>query len=201
MERAPDNAGPSDRELLATARHGRGADERERATTLLLSRHQRRVYIWCYRLVRDHERALELAQDVLVSAWRSLDGFEERARFSSWLFALARNRCLSELRRRRPQVDPEFDLDALGDDRPNPEDVLLARLDEESMLALVRDELEPVEQEALWLRCYEGMPVEAITEVLGVKESTGARAVLQRARRKLRAAMRRRDTREAGLGG
>jgi len=37
--------------------------------------------------------------------------------------------------------------------------------------------------------------------VLGVKESTGARAVLQRARRKLRAAMRRRDTREAGLGG
>lgn len=200
MESAPDIREPSDGELLAAARDGRDEGERDRAIACLLSRYQRRVYVWCYRLVRDHERALELAQDVLVNAWRSLDRFEERARFSSWLFALARNRCLSELRRARPRLDPEFDFDALSDGRPNPEESLLARLDEESALVLVRDELQPLEQEALWLRCYDGLPVEAITEVLGVTELSGARAVLQRARRKLRAAIRRRDERQGVVG-
>lgn len=201
MDSAPEHCEPSDLELLETARRSRGA-ERERAESRLLARHQRRVYVWCYRVLRDHERALDLAQDVLLSAWRNLDGFEGRARFSSWLFALARNRCLSELRRTAPARALECDLDALTDERPGPEDELLAKLDEESTLALIREKLEPQEQEALWLRCFEGLSVDAITEVLAVREASGARAVLQRARRKLRAARRQeRDLAEgAGAG-
>src|SRR5262249_62396725 len=61
----------------------------------LLGRYQGRVYLWCYRYVRDHDRALDLAQDALLSAYRALATFQGRSRFSSWLFAIARNRCLT----------------------------------------------------------------------------------------------------------
>jgi len=187
-----------DEELLRLALEATSPRERDLALTRLLTRHQRRVYLWCYRLVRDHERALELAQDVLVNAWRHLDSFGGRSRFSSWLFALARNRCLSELRRSRPAFSATFDLDALHDTGGDPERHLLERLGEQELLDLIRDELDAQEQEALWLRCFDGVPVDAITEVLGVRESSGARAVLQRARRKLRAALDRRGGHELG---
>lgn len=196
MDNKPDSREPSDEVLLEAALRARGVGERELAVTQLLTRHQRRVYVWCYRLVRDRERALELAQDVLVSAWRHLDTFDRRSRFTSWLYALARNRCLSELRRASPAFASGFELDRLCDGRGDPERRLLEQLGEEELLVLIRDQLDALEQEALWLRCIERLPVESITLLLDVRESSGARAVLQRARRKLRVALDRRDLTE-----
>jgi RNA polymerase sigma-70 factor (ECF subfamily) len=182
----------TDEQLLARAcATGAGADPR-RAASALLSRYQRRVYAWCYRHLRDEERARDAAQEVLLSAYRSLGSFGGRSRFSSWLFSIARNRCLSELRRPELLVDEEADALAAVSPEADPERRLLERLDEQAILDLIRDCLEPREQDAIWLRCFERMPVETITEVLGIEEATGARAVLQRARRKLRRALARR---------
>ena len=77
---------------------------------------------------------------------------------------------------------------------------LLAGLAMALLCGCIRDELEPQEQEALWLRCFEGLSVDAITEVLAVREASGARAVLQRARRKLRAAWRQKQDLAEGAG-
>jgi DNA-directed RNA polymerase specialized sigma24 family protein len=65
----------------------------------------------------------------------------------------------------------------------------------------MRSHLAPLEQEALWLRCVERMPVDEITRVLGIEGSTGARAVLQSARRKLRAVLDRAHAAEAARNG
>ena len=88
-----------------------------------------------------------------------------------------------------PKRVKEADLDGLAARGQDPEQAYLDRLDEETVLGLIRNHLEPQEQEALWLRCFERMPVDAITEILGINEASGARAVLQRARRRLRAAL------------
>jgi len=197
MDNKPDMREPCDEELLEAALRARGVGERELAVTRLLTRHQRRVYAWCYRILRDRERALELSQDVLVSAWRHLDTFDRRSRFSSWLYALARNRCLSELRHASPAFARGFDLELLCDGHGDPEQRLLEQMGEEEVLELIRGRLDALEQEALWLRCIEGLSVEAITMLLDVQESSGARAVLQRARRKLRTALDHRDWPEA----
>ncbi|MFO7654184.1 MAG: sigma-70 family RNA polymerase sigma factor [Candidatus Krumholzibacteriia bacterium] len=183
----------TDRNLLEQARDQSRPREARRAEAELLGRYREHVYVWCLRYVHDHERALELAQDVLLKAHQRLDSYRGPAPFHCWLFAVTRNRCFDELR--RPPLlreDPLELADRVPDDR-TPDRLLEERLDEEALLLLIRETLDPLEQQALRLRCFERMPVDAITAVLGVTERSGARAVLQRARRKLRAALRRRE--------
>ena len=110
-------------------------------------------------------------------------------RFGAWLFTIARHRCLSELRRRRIPLAENAVLEMVADTAPAPDEALERSLAVENLLNLVRDTLTAEEQNALWLRCYEGLPVDVITQRLGLDQKTGARGLLQRARRKLRAAL------------
>jgi RNA polymerase sigma-70 factor (ECF subfamily) len=132
---------------------------------------------------------MDMTQEVLLTAFRKLNSFEGRSEFGSWLFAIVRNRCLSELRKPSLLWDGEIELDRLPASQADPEQSYIEEMDEKKVLTLIGEHLEPREQEALWLRCFEKMPVDTITEVLGIKEATGARAILQRARRKLRRAL------------
>jgi len=182
----------SDEDLVRRAQQDPAGTAGRRAACALLERYQERVYLWCYRRVRDHELALDLAQDTLLSAYRGLSGFQGRARFSSWLFAIARNRCLSQRRSRSWEREEDADLDLLPGPAGDPGEAVVERQEEERLLALVKRHLEPVEQDALWLRCFEGLPVGEITGLLGIRQPSGARGVLQTARRKLRAALERR---------
>jgi RNA polymerase sigma-70 factor (ECF subfamily) len=168
------------------------------AASAVLGRYQNALYLWCFRYVRDHERALDLVQETMLGAFERMDGFAGRARFSSWLFAIARNRCLNAIRRARPLEDGEDALDAVTEPGPSPDQGMVETEDEERILRLIRDELDPIEQRALSLRCFEQLPVDDITRMLGVEGETGARSVLQSARRKLRAALAREDP---GYGG
>jgi RNA polymerase sigma-70 factor (ECF subfamily) len=175
--------------LLRAAQADPDSAAAKRAASQLLSRYEDRVYAWCYRVVRDHDRALELAQEVLISAYRNLKAFRGHSRFSCWLFSIARNRCVSELRRPGLLVDEERDPDSLVGGGPDPAQELEEKLDEEAILDLVRKHLQPQEQQVLWLRCIDRMPVESITEMLGIRQASGARGVLQSARRRLRVAL------------
>jgi len=177
----------SDARLVAEARRDPDGKRGRDAAELLLSRYRGRVYLWCYRVVRDHELALDMAQEALILAWRALPRFDERAQFSSWLFAIVRNRCLTALRPRKLSRDEAVDPDALLADGEDPLDRVAWTQEEDAVLELIRQELEPLEQEVLWLRAVERVPVDEITRMLAIPSASGARGVLQSARRKLRA--------------
>jgi RNA polymerase sigma-70 factor (ECF subfamily) len=186
LERKQARDWPDDR-LVELAR-GEAGEASRQAAGELLGRYQERVYRWCYGRLRNHETALDLSQDVLVSAYRSLDSFDGRARFSSWLFAIARNRCLNALR--RPALfEEDVDLEAMPDGGQGQDSELAAYEDEEKLLGLIAKALPPLDRQVLWMRCVEKMPVDNITRLLDIPETSGARAVLQRARRRLRAAL------------
>ena len=179
----------SDEELVRLAQTDPQGSLGQSAASELFERYQERVYLWCLRRVQNHDRALDLAQDVMLSAYRGLARFEGRSLYSSWLFAIARNRCFRALRRPRLLWDEEAELEDLADQQLGADRLIEDRQEEELVLRLMRQVLEPQEQTALWLRCGEQLPVEEITRRLKLSSSSGARGLLQTARRKLRAAM------------
>jgi RNA polymerase sigma-70 factor (ECF subfamily) len=184
-----DRVTATDHELVLAYQRSPESAPGRRAADLLLDRYRRRVLLWCRRLIRDPDLAEDLAHDALLGALRSLSAYDDHGDFASWLFMVTRNRCLSELRRRRLCFVDGRQLERLADAGPRPDQVYERKLLGGSLDRLLRDALEPVERDALWLRCWEGLPVSVITRQLHITESTGARAVLQRARRKLRRAM------------
>jgi RNA polymerase sigma-70 factor, ECF subfamily len=182
-------AGTSDEGLvLAYQEDPRGAVGRQ-AVALLLGRYRKQVLIWCGRYVRDRERALDLAQEILLRAYSNLADYHEQEKFSAWLFIITRNYCLSELRRKKlPLAEPGV-LDFLADPGQSPAEVLEEKMVVDEFRSLVCSVLTRQERDALWMRCFEAMPVDAITHQLGISGVTGARAILQKARRKLRRAL------------
>lgn len=179
----------SDARLVEIFQADTEAAEGRSAASELLRRYQRAVYLWCFRYVKEHEHALDLAQDVLLSAYRALPSFRGDAKFSSWLFAMARNRCVNALRRGNVFLELEVVEDTLADRGPMPDIEMEEREGEERVLRLIADTLDPIEQRAIWLRCAERLPVEEITLLLNLDSGSGARGLLQTARRKLRAAL------------
>jgi RNA polymerase sigma-70 factor (ECF subfamily) len=184
-----DIAKPSDLDLVRTVQAGAHSAAGRNAAEELFSRYRKPVYLMCYRYVKTHENALDVSQDVLLKAYERLDTFDGRAEFSSWLFTIARNRCLNALRSVKLWQDDGSDPEYIPDPGASPDQLVEDRENEERVLELMKTALEPIEQKALWLRCFEKVSVDEITGLLGIESASGARAVLQKARRKLRAAL------------
>ena len=85
--------------------------------------------------------------------------------------------------------DDDAALESLADERPGPQERYEQDEDEARLLALMQEHLTLEERQALWLRGIERMTVDDITRRLGLQGATGARGLLQTARRKLRAAL------------
>lgn len=165
------------------------------ATDRLLRRWQGRVYGWCVRQLGDRERALDVMQEVLVSAYRGIATIEDPARFPGWLFSITRFRCISEIRRRGPKWEGDEVLDGLATDTDGPEQALARGVDDARVREAMETALDDQEKLAILLRYWEGLPVDEVTRLAGITGASGARGLLQTARRKLRAALGRRTGR------
>lgn len=165
------------------------------AADRLLRRWQGRVYGWCVRQIGDRERALDVMQEVLVSAYRGMATIEDPARFPGWLFSITRFRCISEIRRRGPKWEGDEVLDGLPTDTDGPEQALARGIDDARVREAMDSALDEQEKLAVLLRYWEGLPVDEVTKLAGITGASGARGVLQTARRKLRAALGRRPGR------
>ncbi len=83
----------------------------ETAFNRLVLRWEGTVFNLALRMLQDHDEAAEVSQDVFLSAFRSIGRFRRRSRFSTWLYRIAANKCLTRLERspRRRQVPLEAD--------------------------------------------------------------------------------------------
>ncbi len=157
----------------------------------LFSLHQPRIFRLCLRMVGDPERANELAQDAMLTAYRKLPDFRGDAAFGTWIYGIAKHLCLNAIRRRAEVLSVDGVIEV--NDRTHGALRQLREKERETLVTeAARAVLDPLEQEAVFLRYVEGMPQDRITEVLELKDKSGARGLLQRCRRKLQRELRER---------
>lgn len=167
----------------------------EAAFTELVRSHQERVFGLTLRMLGDRAEAEDLAQEVFVTVFKSIDGFRGDSRLSTWLYRVTINHCKNRLKylgRRGRGAQREFD-----DDRAHagpsgtvariagPEAQLQGR-EAERIVQRALAELPDEQRELVVLRDIESLSYEEIREITGLVEGT-VKSRLHRARLALHA--------------
>ncbi|MCB9758618.1 MAG: sigma-70 family RNA polymerase sigma factor [Alphaproteobacteria bacterium] len=156
------------------------------AAERLLSAQIDRLYAVCFSVVRQPETAAELSQEALLRLHRSLHRYRGDCSWNTWTYRVARNLCLNWLEKMReePGADPTRLIEPTG----TPLDLTAAGERSVAVQAALDTALDEEERTAVRLHYEAGLSVNEVTEEMGLTNRSGARGVLQRARRKLRAA-------------
>src|SRR5215471_17146947 len=99
----------------------------------LFMRHRKNIYFSCRRFFGEPRAAEDATQETFLRAWRNMGAFQG-GDFSSWLMRIARNICIDEYRKNRPETPIEETTESM---RPG----FLAHLDETIMAERIRQEI------------------------------------------------------------
>lgn len=155
----------------------------------LYRRHRDPIYRYLLRGLNDAERTRELFQDVWMSVVRSREGWEPRAKFSTWLYRLAHHRLVDEYRSTRPPTESlEDDLPVAAPEHLHPESAALGQQRLQRVLQAVQG-LPAEQRQAFLLKEEAGLSLEEIGSVTGAGRETvksRLRYALARLRQELR---------------
>ena len=169
-----------DKELLKRALNGDISAFEE-----LVSSNEKRIYNLCYRMMKNEQDAQDMAQEALIKAWRNLRNFNLKAAFSTWLYKIAINTCLDELRKRKNNTQSIENLKEKGH---TIKDEKTQNFTEDSDLRYgitqAMDKLKPKEKLIVVLKDVQGYSYEEISEILNCPVGT-VRSRLSRSRNKL----------------
>jgi RNA polymerase sigma factor (sigma-70 family) len=141
------------------------------ALDLLFRRHHERVHALCARLTSDAAAADDLVQETFLRVLRFARSFEQRARFTTWLYRIARNVCLDHIAQERRRT-------ALGLVEPAP--VMLNSDPRLDVLERALRCLPPATREVIVLSRFHDLPYDELAAVLGCSEGA-ARVRVHRA--------------------
>ena len=172
------HTGPTDAELI-----GRIIQGEQSLFALLVERYRSYVFTLTLRQMGNREDAEEVAQDVFVKAYRSLADFRGEARFSTWLYTIARTCCISRLRTRKPA---SATLDGLRE--PHAEDRILEHRSRHETVNRAIRLLGPEDAQVVTLFYQAEQSLEEIGRIMGLETNT-VKVRLHRARGRLKDVM------------
>ena len=143
------------------------------------------VYTICMRMLTNEADAEEAAQDIFIKAFRSIQTFQEKSKFSTWLYRISYNHCISVIRSRVKMIDlvdevPDSEVDEQAINGLNN----LAIKDREEHVRNAIEALAETDAVLIMLFYYDELSLEEITEVTGLTNNN-VRIKLHRARKKL----------------
>jgi RNA polymerase sigma-70 factor (ECF subfamily) len=166
----------ADEELATSAQAGSLSDFEE-----LVHRYEGRIFRFVTNSFHNRADAQEVTQEVFVTAYFNLRKFNVQRSFATWLFTIARRKCIDRHRASRSAMQdqvPELP------DANDPSSLLVEREARQQLWVTARRIMPELQFQALWLRYAEEMSVEAIARVLG-RTKIHVKVLLFRARTRL----------------
>ncbi len=196
---ARERADREDTELMTRFKAGDA-----RAFEALLARHRRGVFNFCLKMLANRAAAEDAMQEVFLRVVRSAKDWQRQAKFTTWLYTIARNHCVDAIRRNTHRKtasldhafnDQEGDGTPLGERVADEEGISPDRGAESArmrhLLASAIADLPAEQREVFVMREHAGLPFKEIAEVVGIPENTAKsrmRYALEHLRDRLRAA-------------
>jgi len=157
----------SDLELIQEFKNGSN-----NAFNLLVLRYQEKIYWVVRRMLPDHDEADDVVQEVFVKVYRSIGSFKGDSSFYTWLYRIAMNLSLNEIRRKKTRRTFSLDDSTMQHESTDP--LPVEQLEKEEQTRLIKAAIErlPEKQKKVFiLRYYEELPYEQISKIL--KTSVG----------------------------
>lgn len=172
----------------------------EAAFDVLFTRWGGRLLGYLQRMVSDAATAEELTQEAFIRVYRARERYEAESKFSTWLYRIATNLALNELRRpnrKRPHSsrDDEDTKLVLVSPAPRPDASADARLAASDLLTEL-DALPERQRVALWLTAVEGHSYAEVAQTLDATEKS-VKSLVHRGRAALVASRKQRESEEA----
>ena len=170
----------------------------QRAWELIVRQYWRKVFNVAYKFVGRHDEAEDLTQDIFLKIFKSLDTFDRRANFQTWLISVSRNLCIDHyrsVRKERETIDRDVDAGELTPAAPDPSP--MAALEQRDRVLLLRQALAALPDSlrtAVLMRDIQELSYQEIADTLRLPEGTvksrinRGRSELARQVRKLRGA-------------
>jgi RNA polymerase sigma-70 factor, ECF subfamily len=143
----------------------------------LVERHRSMVYRVAYQFAGNHHDAEDIAQDVFIKVYRSLDRFRQDAQLTSWMYRIVMNACIDHRRRQRPASAAPFGDEAeqrmlnTPEDTPGPEERAYAG-ELGQVLESEIGRLPNGQRVVFVMRHHQGMKLCEIADALGLAEGT-----------------------------
>ena len=163
----------------------------------IVRQHWRKVFNVAYKFVGKHDEAEDLTQDIFLKIFRSLDTFDRRANFQTWLISISRNLCIDHyrsVRKERETIDRDVDANELSPLSHDPGPVAaLEQQDRVQLLKQAMGALPETLRTAVLMRDIQELSYQEIADQLRLPEGTvksrinRGRTELARQIRKLRA--------------
>lgn len=162
----------ADTDLISRAAGGDSS-----AFQALVERHRSMVYRVAYQFAGNHHDAEDIAQEVFIKVYRSLDRFRQDAQLTSWMYRIVMNACIDHRRRQRLAVAAPFGEEAeqrmlnTPEERPDPEERAYAG-ELGQVLESEIGRLPNGQRVVFVMRHHQGMKLSEIADALGLAEGT-----------------------------
>jgi RNA polymerase sigma-70 factor (ECF subfamily) len=159
----------AEREQLPVQAARAGSPE---AWDTLFKRYQLPLYVYVFELVHDEQASLDIVQEAFINAARYIAGLRDDAKFGSWLFGIAHQKCIQRWRaqKREEELLESPETESLGFEE-GPLEVLMREEQEAEFMNLL-NKLPPPQRSVLLLHFIEDFSLEEIAEITGAQLGT-----------------------------